>query len=170
MHDNFNQLGNSPTHGDGKWSSSAFRIRPSASGVHLFDRGTGINVLLDEFSVPAADWSRAPRQVSVALTNRCDLACAYCYAPKSRATLDFSSVTGWLSELNANGCLGVGFGGGEPTLYGRFAELCRYTTHKTELAVTFTTHAHHLDQTLSAELRGNVHFIRVSMDGVGSTY
>ncbi len=77
---------------------------------------------------------------------------------------------GWLDELEANGCLGVGFGGGEPTLYRCLPELCRYATHKTGLAVTFTTHAHRLDDQLASALAGSVHFVRVSMDGVGETY
>jgi MoaA/NifB/PqqE/SkfB family radical SAM enzyme len=64
----------------------------------------------------------------------------------------------------------VGFGGGEPTLYRRFAELCAHTFRNTGLAVTFTTHGHHLDDTLLAQLKGNVHFIRISMDGIGPTY
>jgi hypothetical protein len=38
------------------------------------------------------------------------------------------------------------------------------------LAVSFTTNARHLDGGLIAALAGNVHFIRVSMDGVESTY
>ncbi len=115
-------------------------------------------------------WAVAPRQVSVALTNACDLACPHCYAPKNPATLDFERLVSWLDELDANGCLGVGFGGGEPTLYRRFAELCRYTAQNTGLAVTFTTHAHHLTDALVAALAGSVHFARVSMDGVGATY
>lgn len=106
----------------------------------------------------------------MALTNACDLACPHCYAPKNPATLDFRRLTGWLNELDANGCLGVGFGGGEPTLYRRFSELCRYAARSTGLAVTFTTHAHHLTDTFTASLTGNVHFLRVSMDGVGRTY
>jgi MoaA/NifB/PqqE/SkfB family radical SAM enzyme len=76
----------------------------------------------------------------------------------------------WLDELDANGTIGVGFGGGEPTLYRRFAELCSYTTRNTGLAVTFTTHGHHLDEALLASLKGNIHFIRVSMDGIDATY
>jgi MoaA/NifB/PqqE/SkfB family radical SAM enzyme len=36
--------------------------------------------------------------------------------------------------------------------------------------VTFTTHAHKIDERIVADLQGNVHFIRVSMDGVGATY
>jgi len=138
--------------------------------VHLFDRASGLNILLDEMRPPPAAWAAAPRQVSVALTNACDLACPYCYAPKQPATLDAGRLASWLSELDKNGCLGVGFGGGEPTLYRRLPEVCRYAAQQTGLAVTFTTHAHRLDDALAAVLVGSIHFMRVSMDGVASTY
>lgn len=144
--------------------------RYGRSGLHLFERVAGMNILLDEISVPRARWSRAPRQVSIALTNRCDLACGHCYAPKSRDELRYDDVTRWIEELDSNGCLGVGFGGGEPTLFPQFAELCQYTAGATGLAVTFTTHGHHLTELLAERLRGSVHFIRISMDGVGATY
>jgi MoaA/NifB/PqqE/SkfB family radical SAM enzyme len=147
-----------------------WKQRCSPVGLHLFDRSTGLNILLDEVPVPASLYSRAPRQVSIALTNRCDLACAHCYAPKSRDELRYDVVTRWLSELDANGALGVGFGGGEPTLYRNFVELCQYAARETRLSMSFTTHGHHIDEALAQELRGSVHFIRVSMDGVGATY
>lgn len=147
-----------------------WKQRCSAAGVHLFDRTTGLNVLLDEIPVPVSLHARAPRQVSIALTNRCDLACAHCYAPKSRDQLRFDTVTQWLAELDAAGSLGVGFGGGEPTLYPKFAQLCQYAARETRLSVSFTTHGHHIDRELSERLQGSLHFIRVSMDGVGATY
>lgn len=146
------------------------KIRTGPSGIHLFNRLTGLNLLLDEVRVPSLLWARAPSQVSIALTNACDLACAYCFAPKNHAELDFEGVTTWIDELDAHGCLGIGFGGGEPTLYPRLVDLCHYVTHHTGLSVTLTTHAHWLDAELAAALTGNVHFIRVSMDGVGATY
>jgi MoaA/NifB/PqqE/SkfB family radical SAM enzyme len=146
------------------------RLRTGPSGIHLFDRRTGLNILLDEIRVPPERWSVAPRQVSVALTNACDLFCGHCYAPKAPATLAADRVCRWLTELDANGCLGVGFGGGEPTLHRRFPDICRYAASETKLAVTFTTHAHRLDERLAAVLAGCVHFVRVSMDGVGRTY
>jgi len=115
-------------------------------------------------------WAAAPRQVSIALTNACDLHCPYCYAPKHSAQLDSEHLIPWLDELDAEGCLGVGFGGGEPTLHPDFTQVCRYAAGSTGLAVTLTTHAHRLDDRIAADLDGNVHFIRVSMDGVGETY
>lgn len=146
------------------------KVRYGPDGVHLFDRYTGLNVLVDECSVPEEQWSLAPRQVSIALTNICDLSCAHCYAPKSRDRLDACRVQSWLTELDGLGCFGVGFGGGEPTLHPDFVSLCRFGASETRLAVTFTTHAHHLTSDLARQLQGHVHFIRISMDGVWKTY
>lgn len=146
------------------------KVRLSAAGVHLFDRVSGVNVLLDEVPVPAEQFSRAPRYLSVALTNACELRCAYCYAPKRAAALDRESVLAWAVDLDAAGCLGVGFGGGEPTAYRGFAQLCSDIAQSTSMAVTFTTHGHRLTPKLVESLRGAVHFVRLSVDGVGTTY
>lgn len=147
-----------------------FKIRAGPSGIHIFDRATGLNVLLDEIQVSSDTWARAPRHVSIALTNACDLSCRHCFVPKKSSELDFERVKKWLKELDENGCLGIGFGGGEPTLYPDLPGLCRYATQDTSLAVTLTTHAHNFDAKLVDELTGNVHFVRVSMDGIGATY
>ncbi|MDY0150214.1 MAG: radical SAM protein [Kiritimatiellia bacterium] len=147
-----------------------WKLRGGPAGLHLFNRSTGLNILMDEIPVPSTLHSRAPRHVSIALTNQCDLACNHCYAPKSRDELNFTKVTGWITELNENGTLGIGFGGGEPTLYPELVGLCQHVTRETQLSVSFTTHGHHVDDALADRLRGNVNFIRVSMDGVGTTY
>lgn len=148
----------------------ALKVRAGPGGIHIFDRMSGANLLIDEARVPQALWAAAPRQISIALTNACDLRCPHCYAPKRPARLQSAHLITWLAELDANGCLGIGFGGGEPTLHSDMAQLCRYAAASTGLAVTFTTHAHRLDGRIAADLNGNVHFIRVSMDGVGATY
>ena len=146
------------------------KVRIGPAGVHLFDRNTGLNILVDEVKTFESAWSLAPRHVSIALTNACELSCTYCYAPKRPAALEFHLLTTWLKELDENGCLGVGFGGGEPTLYRQFPEICRFAAEYTNLAVTFTTHGHNLDEQLLAKLCGKIHFFRISMDGVHSTY
>lgn len=151
-------------------SGEGFKVRMTSGGVHLFDRSTGLNILLDESVSDPAEWSTAPRQVSVALTNACDLRCVYCYAPKTPGRLQVDKLVGWLSELNERGCLGVGFGGGEPTLFRDFPALCHRLAAETQLAITFTSHGHHLNAGLCARLKGAVHFVRISMDGVGATY
>jgi MoaA/NifB/PqqE/SkfB family radical SAM enzyme len=146
------------------------KVRLSEAGVHLFDRMSGLNVLLDEVEVPAGQFSRAPRYLSIALTNTCELRCPYCYAPKHPAALDMDRVAAWAVELDRAGCLGVGFGGGEPTAHPRFAQLCTQIAESTSMAVTFTTHGHRLNRGLADALRGSVHFARLSVDGVGATY
>lgn len=149
---------------------ATMRTRFGPNGVHLFDRASGMNVLLDELRPTEATWSAAPRQVSIALTNVCDLHCAYCYAPKHKASLLTEQVLGWLKELDTEGCLGVGFGGGEPTLHPDFVDICRRAAQETQLAVTFTTHGHRLTPQLVGRLRGSVHFVRISVDGVDRIY
>lgn len=146
------------------------KMRYGPDGIHFFDRESGMNLLLDEATVPMEGWTAAPRQVSIALTNVCDLACPYCYAPKSRDRLDAEVVKGWLRELDRLGVFGVGFGGGEPLLHPQFLDLCKFGSEQTGLAISCTTHGHHLTQQLAHELRGNIHFMRLSMDGTGSTY
>jgi MoaA/NifB/PqqE/SkfB family radical SAM enzyme len=150
--------------------SQNLKTRTGPDGLHMFNRATGVNVLVDEIAVPMTEWSAAPRHVSVALTNACDLRCPHCYAPKGPGKLEVGRVAVWLKELDSNGCLGVGFGGGEPTLHPDFVSLCRFVANDTGLAVTFTTHAHRLTNDVAAALKGQVNFVRVSMDGVGSTY
>jgi len=145
-----------------------FRIGPN--GVHLFDRLSGMNVLVDELRPQETAWSTSPRQVSIALTNVCDLHCAYCYAPKHKASLRTDQVLSWLKELNTEGCLGIGFGGGEPTLHPDFVNICKQVAGETQLAVTFTTHGHRLTPQLVDCLKGSIHFARISVDGVGRTY
>lgn len=147
-----------------------FRIRFSSSGVHFFDRKTGMNILIDEFKPSEKLWSAAPRQVSIALTNACDLNCPHCYAYKGSDFLNFDRLKGWLIELDANGCIGIGFGGGEPTLYPNLKQLCQFAAQETKLATSMTTHAHGLSNQLLEDLAGNLNFIRVSMDGAGQTY
>lgn len=152
------------------YQTDHWKLRGGPAGLHLFNRTTGLNVLLDEVPIPKSLHARAPRQVSIALTNLCDLMCAHCYAPKSCDELRIDTIVRWLVELDAHGTLGVGFGGGEPTLYPDFIKLCNYLACETRLSVSFTTHGHHIDDALAEALRGNINFVRVSMDGVGATY
>jgi MoaA/NifB/PqqE/SkfB family radical SAM enzyme len=146
------------------------KIRLSKHGIHYFDRKYGLNILMDEIAISKDKWHLAPRHVSIALTNACDLACNFCYAPKSRAALDIELIKKWSKELDENGTMGIGFGGGEPTLYKQLPELCDFVTSNTNLAVSFTTHGHHLSYELLQRLKGNVHFVRISVDGLGQTY
>src|SRR5438105_4549670 len=144
--------------------------RYGPQGIHFFDRRTGWNLLLDEVRPESHLWSRAPAFVSMALTNACDLECPYCYAPKYPAQLAFDDVMRWAAELDENGCLGIGFGGGEPTLYPHFDELCEELGKRTGLALSLTTHGHHLHAARLGRLARVCSLVRISMDGTGGTY
>jgi MoaA/NifB/PqqE/SkfB family radical SAM enzyme len=151
-------------------NAPSWKLRKGPCGLQFFERSSGLNVLFDELTIPANQWSAAPRFVSIALTNTCNLRCSYCFAPKQRAALDSVQVKDWLSEIDEQGCLGVGFGGGEPTLHNGLPELFSFAFEQTGLAASFTTHATSMTDSLANELRGHVSFVRVSMDGVGPTY
>lgn len=146
------------------------KIRFGPDGIHIFDRDTGTNLLLDEVQVEQDRWTKSPRQVSIALTNACELECTHCYAPKEPARLKLETLKGWILELDVAGCFGVGFGGGEPLLYPSFFELCEFVQQKTKMAVTLTTHGHRLNKTAVKRLKHSVNFMRVSMDGAEKTY
>lgn len=150
--------------------NTQYKARFGPDGVHFFNRDNGSNILFDEVSVPQNLWSKAPRQVSIALTNACNLSCPHCYAPKHKAMLDYDRLTNWLSVLDQNGCMGIGFGGGEPTLHPKIREICKFSRNNTRLSVSMTTHGHTLNSQLLESLDGHVHFIRVSVDGVYETY
>src|SRR5258705_235208 len=134
--------------------TTAAKIRLGPAGFHYFNRDSGLNILIEE-AIPAEEsWQLGPRQVSIALTNSCDLKCPYCYAPKAHAVLVYERVCAWVTELEQHGTLGVGFGGGEPTLHPRFADICEFASQSTRMAVTFTSHGHHLTDRLLARLEG----------------
>jgi sulfatase maturation enzyme AslB (radical SAM superfamily) len=111
-----------------------------------------------------------PAYLSIALTNVCDLECSYCYAPKNAAKLRPEDVLRWCIEADAGDCFGVGFGGGEPTLFPGFGDLVERLAGSTSLSISFTTHAHHLSDDLVERLSHCVHFVRISMDGTGEVY
>ena len=146
------------------------KIRLTEQGLHLFDRKTGTNILIDEVTFPKNEWTICPRQVSIALTNTCNLFCSHCYASKVSSSLNKEDVQSWLLELDRAGCFGIGFGGGEPTLHPDFVELCQFGHDKTSLAISFTTHGHHLTQKLIDQIKDSVNFTRISIDGTWDRY
>lgn len=146
------------------------RFRRDPIGIHFFCRDTGLNVLFDEARVVHGEWSIAPRHVSIALGNACDFKCPYCYAPKNAGRIEADQAIAWAEELDSLDCLGLGFGGGEPTLHKDLAVICREVSARTALSVSLTTHGHHFDRKLSDALAGHVHMIRVSMDGMHDVY
>ncbi len=151
-------------------ANTLMKTRKEASGIHLFDRVSGLHILLDEVKVPPESCSVAPRTVSIALTNICDLKCSFCYAPKNWDTLSLNFTLALTKKLDELGSLEITFGGGEPLLYPSFSELCNWIWNNTCLAISVTTHGHHLSKRIISEIEGKISSIRFSIDGVEPYY
>jgi MoaA/NifB/PqqE/SkfB family radical SAM enzyme len=127
-------------------------------------------VLLDE-SIPASDtWSPAPRTLSIALWNSCDLGCHFCYRPKNNDKLSPAFVKQVAVAIDKLGALEITFGGGEPLLYQPLAELCDWIWTNTALGTSITSHGHHLSRDLIGQLHGRISLLRFSIDGVEPYY
>lgn len=140
------------------------KVRAEERGLHLYDRSSGVHLLLDERPIPRESCSRAPAVMSVAVTNVCDLQCHFCYAPKDRLALDGERLVEWCRELDRHGTLEVAFGGGEPTLYPCLAFVCRHVWTNTGLGISVTTNGHHLTPALADDLAGCISVVRFSID------
>lgn len=141
------------------------KLRATPQGYLAFDRRSGLNVLIDE--VAPEKRSAAPAMVSFSLTNRCNLHCPHCFVAKGRSDLPLSLLGKWLVELDGNGCLEVGFGGGEPLLHPDFAAICDFVHSRTEMACTVTTNGTLLTDEMIESIKASVDFCRISMDGWG---
>ena len=91
-------------------------------------------------------------------------------SPQKRLRLSLSTVSshGFMNWMQTERSVWV-LAGANRRFYRRFAELCAHTRQDTGLAVTFTSRSPS-DYALLGALKGNVHFIRVSMDGIDATY
>jgi MoaA/NifB/PqqE/SkfB family radical SAM enzyme len=146
------------------------KVRKEKSGLHFFERETGMHLLFDEKKFGDDEICNSPRTFSIALTNTCDLKCYFCYAPKSRHALDYDYLTSVICEADRLGVLELTFGGGEPLLYPYLVELVSWTHSNTKMAINFTTHGHHLSKPLVDSIKGKVSKIRISIDGLEPRY
>ncbi|HVB94988.1 MAG TPA: LAGLIDADG family homing endonuclease, partial [Nitrososphaerales archaeon] len=65
----------------GSLASVRFRVNEIPEGTLLYDRRSGLTVLLDDFHGKRC-WSK-PLNVAVQITNRCNRSCKWCYASSS---------------------------------------------------------------------------------------
>jgi len=102
------------------------------------------------------------------LTGRCNLECQHCYmegSPRRREQLPFDWIAQSLRAAPQLGISSLFLTGGEPMLYGRFAEIAGLAAEVEGLSTTVCTNATLLrtgDAALFARHRFNVH---VSIDG-----
>jgi Predicted Fe-S oxidoreductases len=140
--------------------------RRDIDGILLFDKHSGTNFLFDEVYVDQP--CLAPRHVSIALTTSCNFACVHCYIIHDNKQLYLSRVKEWVDVLCKNGCLSIGLGGGEPTIWKDIVELCKHIG-STEMALTLTTNGS-ADVSFYRELMQYVNLLRFSIDGLSDVY
>lgn len=146
------------------------KLRLERSGYHFFDRVSGLHILFDERRPSGTAVSRAPRVLSIALWNVCDLRCGFCYRPRNTDRLAGEFVRELAMAADELGCLELTFGGGEPLAYPSIADLCGWIWDHTSLGLSLTTHGHRLDESMIGALSGHLSIIRVSIDGVEPYY
>ena len=142
------------------------KIRNDSDGILFFDKRSGINILLDEIQPTNIDVS--PRHVSIALTNKCNFLCPHCYITHGNNELELSTVIKWIDQLDANGCLSIGLGGGEPTLWPDLLKLLAHIS-KTRMAITLTTNGSS-SVFYYTELLQYLNLLRFSVDGLYDVY
>lgn len=141
-------------------------LRNDCDGMLLFDKKTGINMLFDEVKVCKPDI--APRHISIALTNRCNMSCENCYITHGNIDLEINRIINWVKELENTGCLSIGLGGGEPTLWNDLEHLLTFI-NTTQMAVTLTSNGS-ADSNLYKWIAKKVNLLRFSIDGLSTTY
>jgi pyruvate-formate lyase-activating enzyme len=117
---------------------------PSADGLRAFKRRMGFVhtrpvVELQAMAVrapapPAPDRPAfLPAREDIALLERCNFACGFCYREPWVPELEVEAIHRRLAEVAARGNVGIAFSGGEPTLR---AELPALVAHARELGIT----------------------------------
>jgi hypothetical protein len=140
-----------------------WRPHPLDGKLLLFERDTGLNVLLE--GEETAHLRRvAPRTLLVAVTNACNLTCPFCYRDlESRSLWRPDTLMEFCREADGWGVLEMAFGGGEPTLFPRWAEFVCELYETTRLCVNFTTNGTLLTEDFLAQIAGKYGNIRVSL-------
>jgi MoaA/NifB/PqqE/SkfB family radical SAM enzyme len=146
------------------------KIRIEKEGLHLYDRKSGTHILFDEFETNESDYTIAPRAISIAITDKCDFHCPFCYVNLKDRFLDKNVVLDICRTIDNLGSFDVAFGGGEPTLHPNLIEICQQVWNNTKLGISITTHGHNLTNDMINSLMGYISVIRISIDGVEPVY
>lgn len=146
------------------------KTRIEYSGLHFFNRVSGIHILMNEYSFPDNLVSPAPRTLSLAITNRCNLNCHYCYAPKNSYSLPAEFIKSIATKFDKLGTLELSIGGGEPFLYPGLVDLILWLWGNTGLGINITTNGLLINEKIVSKIAGNVSSIRFSIDGLEPKY
>jgi MoaA/NifB/PqqE/SkfB family radical SAM enzyme len=140
-----------------------WQAHPLDGKLLLFERDTGLNALLE--GDETAHLTRiAPRTLLVAVTNACNLTCEFCYRDlENRSLWRYETLLGFCQEADKWGVLEMAFGGGEPTLFPRWADFINEVYETTHLCVNFTTNGMLLTEDFLRQIAGKYGNIRVSL-------
>jgi len=143
----------------------AYSVRKilTPNGLFVYDKLTGLCVFTPE--VKSRSWVK-PLYAQIALTERCNLSCWFCYSrssPDRGLEWEVDELKRLIDFLDSWGLFGVSLGGGEPFLYPHLIEVASYAWRKTGLDVTVTTNGSTVSEAEIAELEGCVSEVRVSV-------
>lgn len=144
-------------------TKARFRELPLDGKLLRFDRRTGINQLWSGDET-AHLVQQAPRVIQVAITNVCNKSCEFCYRPlEADSAWSFDELMELAAFCGEWGVLELAFGGGEPTVFPRFAELVRRIWRETPVCPNFTTNGLKLSEAMLAEIDGCYGQIQLSI-------
>lgn len=140
-----------------------WRQHPLDGKLLLFERDSGLNLLMEGDEVACLE-RVAPRTLLVAVTNACNLTCAFCYRDQENRSLwRYETMLDFCQQLDQWGVLEVAFGGGEPMLFPHWADFINELYSTTSLCLNFTTNGMLLDAKFLETVHGKYGQIRVSL-------
>lgn len=142
------------------------KLRIEPLGLHYYDRKTGLHFLLDEIETSVTEYSIAPRTLSLAITNKCNLNCSFCHIEKGKTSLSVDTIIKLCKEFDRLGTFDIAIGGGEPLLHKDLPQICKRIWEETSLGISITTNGTLLNEKLVSELKNYVSFLRISIDSV----
>lgn len=141
----------------------SWREHPLDGKLLLFERNTGLNVLL-EGEETAALQRIAPRTLLIAVTNVCNLSCPFCFRDLTYPSdWTFDNLLEFCQQADEWGVLEVAFGGGEPMWFPRWEEFIHELYATTRLGINFTTNGMRLTGDFLDAIAGKYGQIRVSL-------
>jgi len=140
-----------------------WQFHPLDGKLLLFERDNGLNVLLEGEETQALH-RLAPRTLLIAVTNVCNLSCAFCYRDLHYSNdWDYASLLEFCQQAHEWGVLEVAFGGGEPMLFPQWEQFIYELYDTTQLAINFTTNGMLLTSEFLDNITGKYGQIRVSL-------
>jgi MoaA/NifB/PqqE/SkfB family radical SAM enzyme len=138
-------------------------VRKEISGIHYYEKRTGLHVLFDEATVLSEEAiKRGPRHLSLMVTRKCNLNCPFCYVQKSDAEASMKFLIEVCEAANELQVLDITLGGGEPTLYSAFEDFVMHAWESYDFGLSVTTNA--VDISPLLRVSGMLSSVRVSID------